>query len=514
MERLVVNRLNYRLEHSHMLHGIQSGFRSKRCTVDGLLRLISHVHQGFQHKPHQRTVLVSLDLKSAYNRVSHLQLLDVFHDLGIPPVYGRFYKGFLRDRIFQVSWNGSFSHWAKESCGCPQGAVSSPTLFVIYVESLIRTLLPAAKAKGIFLSMYADDLQLWKSGYDIQHISNELNDLIKNHVDPGNKRYNMILSPDKCACFLFSLWYKDDDPKIQVYGKPIRHGMKMNPKALRVLGVYFDRMLTFCCHVKYICDKANCRMAQMSLLANSTFGVLQCDLRIMYITYIRSVLEYASPVWFPSLSRTELERVQRVQNKALRLALGVPRCTCIEDLHLEANCLPLLTRFEATTAFQAEKYRRYPPDDPLYCWAHSSLMPLRIKRSSWQYLSDDILLRCGLAPSRLSVHQPPPHLTLQSLHQRQSLHMTTAIAPWEYSDIDTFIEIIPEVPGLSKKHSAPSHCKLDALSFYASLSSIHDYAFWTDASVATIQVPGTCCNISPGTSVSIAYPCENGSTLR
>ena len=167
------------------------------------MHLVSDVHQGFQHKPHLHTVLVSLDLKSAYNRVSHLDLMDVFRDIGVPPVYAQFYRGFLRDRIFQVAWNGSFSRWAKESCGCPQGAVSSPTLFIIYVESLIRTLLPVAQEQGISFAMFADDLYLWKTGHDVQRLGDDLTTFIKDHIDPWNKCYNMLLSADKCGFLLF-----------------------------------------------------------------------------------------------------------------------------------------------------------------------------------------------------------------------------------------------------------------------------------------------------------------------
>jgi hypothetical protein len=98
----------------------------------------------------------------------------------------------------------------------------------------------------------------------------------------------------------------------------------------------------------------------------------------MYIAYVRSVLEYAAPVWYPCLSRTNLEKIQRIQNRALRIVLGVPKSTRIDALHFEASVPPIKIRFDIATAYQAEKYRRHPVTNPLFTTAHQSLPPHHI----------------------------------------------------------------------------------------------------------------------------------------
>jgi len=102
IERLVVTRLTYRLEQNGILSAVQSGFRRGRSTTDPLMRLVSDVMLGFEAQPHLRTVVASLDLASAFNRVDHVHVLNIFQELGIPPVYGCFYHGFLQDRIFKI----------------------------------------------------------------------------------------------------------------------------------------------------------------------------------------------------------------------------------------------------------------------------------------------------------------------------------------------------------------------------------------------------------------------------
>jgi len=67
--------------------------------------------------------------------------------------------------------------------------------------------------------------------------------------------------------------------------------------------------------------------------------------------------------------------------------------------------LPVEARLRSATAMLAEKYRRYPTNDPLYILAHQVLPPKRLKlRSSWQYLSDEILKQAGFDPSRNDNH--------------------------------------------------------------------------------------------------------------
>jgi hypothetical protein len=153
IERLVVTLLTYHLEHDGILSHLQSAYQRGWSTLNPLMRLISDVHLGFETKPFLRIIVTTLDLSSAFNRVDHLKLLDLFQELHIPPIYARFYKAFLLDCIFWVQYGNTKSRWAKESCGTPQGTVSSPFLFINYMEGMLRTILPTATNLGIQITM-------------------------------------------------------------------------------------------------------------------------------------------------------------------------------------------------------------------------------------------------------------------------------------------------------------------------------------------------------------------------
>ena len=477
VERLVINRLTPELERRGVILNWQSGFRTNRSSMDPLMKLISDIHLGFQQKPALHTVLGKLDLSSAYNRVEHTHLLALFHQLGLPPIYTRFYHGFLHDRCFRVRYNQQLSKWAHEFCGCPQGAVSSPVLFDIYVDALLRHIRPAAEALHIPTPMFADDLTIWKVGNDPAKLAADLTNLIGNYIQPWVREFNMLLSPGKCESFYFTASTHDHTwPSIIVDGEVLQP-----PKnhICRILGVFFDQHITMCGHIAKLIHCSIPRVKLLTRVANSMFGCSQSDLRTMYIAFIRSALEYAAPVWYPHLSKTQLKKLTTVETRCLRLVLGLPHGTPNADLYLEANLAPLETRLRWFTGFMAEKYRRLPPNDPLYIESHRALPPLRTKRSSWQYLSDQILIDAGFDPARNDVHHPKSP-DLFSLVSREPMSFVPAVLPWDTAGFDRII--INTTLGHVNKKNPPTICRKHA---EESLALIHncDYAFWTDASV-------------------------------
>ena len=376
-ERLVVNRLVYFIESNEMFQHVQSAYRIARCTLDPLMRLVADVNNGFNQEPFQRTLAEKLDLTSAFNKVDHECLLDIMNNIGIPSCFGKFYKGFLNDRRFRVKFGGAISKTARESCGSPQGTVSSPWLFLIYMEAMLRRIMLIATRHHINLGMFADDLTAWTTGRDLSRLERRLTDLTR-LISKWTKPHNMQLSKKKgkCSTLLFTNNRQDRLPRVMLDGEVL-----LAVKKFKLLGIILDAQLTMKPHFEKLVKESKMRLGQLCAVANSCFGPSQLSLRNMYVAYIRSVLDYAAPVWYPLMSKTNLGKLQIIQNKALRKILGVPLSTRIQDMHLECNIQPLEVRYQVATAYQAEKYRRHPPDDPLYTLAHA-VPPSRLKRKT------------------------------------------------------------------------------------------------------------------------------------
>lgn len=178
------------------------------------------------------------------------------------------------------------------------------------MESLLRSALPIANERHIQLGMFADDVSCWKTGSDINKLATDLSTFINHTVDPWATSHNMILSLPKCHSFLFSQWYRDQQPHVYLHGELLSHGSNRDHTYLLLLGVRLDRCLSFQYYITFICKSAGIRLHQLSRVSNSIYGLDQADLITMYISYTRSLLECAAPVWYPCMSATNVQKLQ------------------------------------------------------------------------------------------------------------------------------------------------------------------------------------------------------------
>lgn len=109
----------------------------------------------------------------------------------------------------------------------------------------------------------------------------------------------------------------------------------------KLLGVTFDTMYCYAKHVKNVTDTAKSRVNMMKSLAGSTWGQDQETLSTTYKSICRSVLEYAAPIWTPVISDTSWDKLQSVQNQALRIITGNLKMSSEPHLHRESNILPI-----------------------------------------------------------------------------------------------------------------------------------------------------------------------------
>ena len=81
--------------------------------------------------------------------------------------------------------------------------------------------------------------------------------------------------------------------------------------------MFFNRDLTWSHHVDFILKKAARRIYFIYLLVKS--GLKSSDVVSVYCSVIRSVLEYASPVWHPGLTIAQSKLIEGVQKRCLKI---------------------------------------------------------------------------------------------------------------------------------------------------------------------------------------------------
>jgi hypothetical protein len=155
---------------------------------------------------------------------------------------------------------------------------------------------------------------------------------------------------------------------------------------MKYLGVQFDRSLAFNKHVDHVIMKARRGIAAMRVMAAAN-----CEQRHLFLLYqglVLSVIEYALAIL--TLSRTQLERLERLQNEAMRIVLGCTRDTACRAMRY---LLDIPTMEDRTRICRARAYLRISADKlhPL----HSEIRKekgARLKRGkSWMGLTEDII---------------------------------------------------------------------------------------------------------------------------
>ena len=130
---------------------------------------------GFEHKlPYHCMLAMKLDLSSTFNHVTHLKLLSGFIQLHIHSWFLQFYKSFLNDHWFHIQGQNTTSKWVQEQNGSPQGTVSSPILFLLYLQLMLNKILPDFKLLHIEISLFTDDITIWTTGPEITKLETKI----------------------------------------------------------------------------------------------------------------------------------------------------------------------------------------------------------------------------------------------------------------------------------------------------------------------------------------------------
>ena len=97
------------------------------------------------------------------------------------------------------------------------------------------------------------------------------------------------------------------------------------------LGVYLKSNLDWSTQINDSCLKAN---RKLSVLRNVKM-LKRKTLDLLYKVTVRSVIDYALPIYANTLKQTELARLERVQYRAAKLVTGALHFTSMEKLNIE-----------------------------------------------------------------------------------------------------------------------------------------------------------------------------------
>ena len=159
-----------------------------------------------------------------------------------------------------------------------------------------------------------------------------------------------------------------------------RHGF--NP-TLTFLGVTFDRTLSFSKHVSSLKAKFLPRLKALCCISASSWCPSKESLSLLYKSFLRPLLTYASPGWFPFLSATDSTKLERLHQAASCAITGYLSSCPIPLLLSKASLPPLRVTLTHFTLSSYERALRLPTSFPISGLARLGVKP-RLCRSSWR----------------------------------------------------------------------------------------------------------------------------------
>lgn len=111
----------------------------------------------------------------------------------------------------------------------------------------------------------------------------------------------------------------------------------------KFLGIAFDSKLKFDTQCTQVCKKADKALDIMRFLNRVSWGMETNTALNVYKAYVRAIIEYAIFVYYPK-ERQGREKLKKVQNKGIRIALGYRNSTPVNVMTAEAKVCKIKDR--------------------------------------------------------------------------------------------------------------------------------------------------------------------------
>ncbi|GFT45605.1 RNA-directed DNA polymerase from mobile element jockey [Trichonephila clavipes] len=308
-EFVLLQRLNQHCTASNFIIPQQCGFRPKCSTVLQLLRITELIHSGFAK--HEATGILFLDIAKAFDKIWHDGLLIKLIRLDFPPPIKSIHS-FLSNRSFRVRVDRMLSSPRPIRSGLPQGSLSSPLLFTLYVNDIPQTDLS-------HLAMFADDTAIITQNKRFSVVISNLQHYIS-LLELWLTDWKVKVNASKSACLMFTR-----RPRlpvgltpVQIFGQPVPR-----VHVAKYLGLYLDAKLTFAHHIEQTRKKAHAVHDVLKRLISRKSKLAIRHKVLLYKSIIRPVMSYESQI-FGSAGMCHLKKLHTLTNSFLRQIVNAP----------------------------------------------------------------------------------------------------------------------------------------------------------------------------------------------
>ena len=308
LEKIIYKRVYDFLHQNGSLYQSQYGFRSNHSTDNAVTELMGDVLKNLENKKH--TLTIFLDLSKAFDTLEHDMIYKKLSKYGIRGTCLEWFKSYLSDRTMSLKCRTAsspkeiISDSFEVKYGTPQGSCLGPLIFLIYCNDLHLNL---NHTKCI---QFADDTTLYIGSKHPRYLKYCLEEDLKSLHEWFNSN-KLTLNIEKTVGLLFSP--NGTKPNIKIELNSFRIPMLETAK---FLGTWVDQNLSWKTHVDKLVLWITSRNA---LLKRGKRLLNKHALKVMYYAQIHSIIQYGIVIWGNMISKTLLNKLQKLQNTSVRL---------------------------------------------------------------------------------------------------------------------------------------------------------------------------------------------------
>ena len=309
-EKLIHSRLYEYLTDIGFFSRNQYGFRTHHSAEHALLSLTDRIYKHIDSK--RKILLVSIDLRKAFEVVRHDILLKKLENAGIRGTILNWFTSFMTGRKHQTLINSTLSDSLLMKTGIPKGSCLGPLLFLVYINDMNQVF------DEDEINIFADDTVLIINGEkidDMKRLANIklvklYNYLTANGIQLNNNKsqYMIIQRKDKIL---------DDDIHINIDGDVIQE-----VNCLTLLGVKIDKQLNFNDHICKLRGKIRKLIPVFFRLRRS---MSTANMLKIYFAYVHSNISYGLQVYGRG-NKSNIAKIELLQKRILKVIFRCHSC--------------------------------------------------------------------------------------------------------------------------------------------------------------------------------------------
>ena len=315
-ESVIHDRLLKHCLENNIITEKQAAYLKGDSTVSQLLYIVHKIRKTLSDKNISQGIF--LDVSAAFDKVWHNGLLAKLGQIGVEGSFLDTISSYLAGRQQVVVVDGVKSDVLDVKAGVPQGSRLGPLLFIIFMNDIIDDI-------ESDILIFADDTSLIASGSDPAETAQQLNrDLSK--ISSWAIKWKVVFNAKKSKDIIFSKKVLNNSPPI-IFNDTIIERVNTH----KHLGLILTSNLDWSAQITEVCLKANRKLSvlrSVKLLSRQTLDLL-------YKLTVRSVVDYALPVYYKTLKQTEIARLESLQYRAAKIVTGALHYTSKEKLNIE-----------------------------------------------------------------------------------------------------------------------------------------------------------------------------------